>query len=460
MLIIKSKLENEIVLLSEEILEFKSKPKSKSTIRKIFKLTKKLTYKNKQLSKDIIFGGSHILKRLSYLNNDKLSNREEIDRVKEIWINNRALPYSVCGSKHDKNSNRYFEFNFKNNEIYYKQGKNKIKLTFKCKKNIKEILNKLDNVKNSKLLPISVRLNEKNIFITFDNLLLTDYVFDFDNFNKDVNGIDKIKDKLKYKEVAKKYSIELKNRKLEGKLEKRYCGIDLNPQYIGLTIMDKDEDNFNIIDKYTIDLSTLLKKNNKSSSDKNSKYLNNKRKYEIGRIYKFIFKQIKHYKVSNFVMEQLNFKGNDLGSKESNRKIKNVWNLNYQQELIKKHCLENGVELIEVNPVYSSLIGNIMFNDFDPTNASTEITRRGIFKYIKGNFYPILTNTIIDNVIDRFKKSISDVQYFKDCESWKELYKLLNETGCRYRWSLSDNKFNDFSLFNTKSNVKIIKLSC
>ena len=35
-------------------------------------------------------------------------------------------------------------------------------------------------------------------------------------------------------------------------------------------------------------------------------------------------------------MEDLNFKSEDLGSTEANRKTKNVWNLNFQQNLINK----------------------------------------------------------------------------------------------------------------------------
>jgi hypothetical protein len=151
-------------------------------------------------------------------------------------------------------------------------------------------------------------------------------------------------------------------------------------------------------------------------------------------------------------MEDLNFKGK-LDSTEANRKTKNVWNLEFQTNLINKHCNTLGIQLIEVNPCYSSFIGNILHSDFDPANASTEICRRGIVKYKKGNnFYPELTSTILDTVVDRFNESIPDVQGVKDCQNWIDLYKLFKQTGIRYRWQLNKTDFNCFSQLNQKCN--------
>ena len=279
--------------------------------------------------------------------------------------------------------------------------------------------------------------------ISFDEEILNDYGFN----EKDCKTQQKI---VESKELKKQIYIKYKNeqnvRKLIGKIKNRYCGIDLNPEYIGVTIMDK----YKIVDRFTYNLSDLLKKSNKSSDHKDSIYLNNKRKYEIGVIYTKLFDLLKHYKVAYFVMEDLNFKSK-LDSKEANRKTKNVWNLEYQQNLIIKHCNINGIQLIEVNPCYSSFIGNILHADFDPANASTEICRRGIMKYKKGNnFYPELTSTILDTVVDRFFESIPDVQDFKDCQTWIELYKLFKQTEIRYRRQLNSTDFNCFSQLNKK----------
>jgi len=114
------------------------------------------------------------------------------------------------------------------------------------------------------------------------------------------------------------------------------------------------------------------------------------------------------------------------------------------------------IELIEINPVYSSFIGNIIYNYFDPVNSSIEIGRRGIIKYIKNNkFYPVLTSTIIDAMTNRFK-SIVDVQYIKDCESWIELYKNTKSLNIIYRVQLDDVSHQLFSLNTIKSKVNYI----
>jgi len=202
----------------------------------------------------------------------------------------------------------------------------------------------------------------------------------------------------------------------------------------------------------------LIKKPNKASNSVESKYLNNKRKHEISLIYKSIFSFAKHYKCGYFVMEELNFKEKNLKeeNKEFNRKTKNIWNRTFQSNLISKYCNQTGIQLIEVNPVYSSFIGNLTYNYFDPINASIEIGRRGMFKYIKGkSLYPKMTSTIIDTMMERFGP-FGDVQFIKDCISWIDLFKRIKETGFIYRWQLEDlTSYNCFSKDHIKSKVNL-----
>ena len=76
-----------------------------------------------------------------------------------------------------------------------------------------------------------------------------------------------------------------------------------------------------------------------------------------------------------------------------------------------------------------------MFPIFDPIAAAIEIGRRGMYKYIKGNnFYPVLTETILDTVVEKFGELFPDILTVKDCKNWIELYKLFKETEIRYRW--------------------------
>lgn len=390
-LIQKQNLENNILSITKEIEQLKEKPNTKRNIRLLFKLNNKLTYKNKQLQKDITFGKLSILRKISYLSNDKQKNEIDIKKYKEEYINNRLLPINYIGSLNDLNSNRYFNFDFLNNKIIYKPNKNKkIEINYIVSKNIKNQLLKLQEIKDLKLLPISIKLMHNSIMINYDEEILNGYGFNVKSYKKEIIKINK-EDKEKRHEIAIKYKEEQKNKKLINKIINRYCSIDLNPEYIGVSIMDKlnNKGELKIIDKFVYNLSSLLKKSNESSIHKDSKYINNKRKYEIGVIYSDLFRIIKHYKCAYFVMEDLNFKSKNINDKsiEFNRKTKNVWNLNYQINLIKKHCNINGNILIEINPCYSSFIGNLIYCYFDPLNAAIEIGRRGIIKYIKGMDY-------------------------------------------------------------------------
>jgi IS605 OrfB family transposase len=458
---LKDKLENDILIIEDDIKKLKEKTnKTKKETRKLFKLNKKLVYKNISLSKDITFGSLRLVREISYLNNFKDEYKDLITEKTKQYRLKRLLPINYLGSLNDKNSNRYFTFDFYNNNIIYKPNVNtKINISYKVNKNYEDILKRLDLVKDSKLLPISIKLSTTNIYIIFDNSILNNTNFDKREYYKELISV-KRDDVTLRKTIAKKYFREQESRLFKDKLENRYCAIDLNPDYIGLSIIDRDD--FKIIHKMTFDLSLLNVKSNKSSNNGLSKDINNKRKYEICNVYKTIFSLAKHYKVSHFVIEDLNFKSKIVNDdyKEFNRKTKNVWNINLQLNTIKKCCVNYGLKLIEINPVYSSFIGNIIYNDFDAVNASIEICRRGMNKYIKGSsLYPEITSTIIDTVESRFSSQLPDVQWIKDCNSWRSMYKLLTEAGCKYRWQLGDNKFNCFSQESIKSKVKIL-ISC
>lgn len=456
----KSNIESEIIQLEEDIKELNDKSSgSRKETRLLFRLNKKLTKKSKSLPKDITFGTRVLMKQISFLNNDKVKNKESIKEKKQEYLSNRILPINYVGSLNDKSSNRYFDFDFPNKRVVYKpNAKTRVELKYQLGGAHQELLCKLHEFKDSKILPISVRLTTNHLHITFENELLTDYSFDKKKFFKELSKIPKEEEKQR-KAVAVKYKKEQEGRMLVGKVKDRYCAIDLNPEYIGMCVVDKK--GFKITEKKTYDLTELTTKSGEASDDKKSIYKNNKRKYEICGVYKKIFELAIHYRCSHFVIEDLNFKpNNEEQAREFNRKTKNIWNLNLQLGLIKKHCTNNGIKLVEINPVYSSFIGNIIYRDFDAVNASLEICRRGMHKYDKGNnFYPELTGTIIDTVIERFSESLSDVQLVKDCDCWGSLYKLMKQAKCKYRWQLCDLSLSRYSLNNKKSGVNILRLS-
>lgn len=450
----KKKLEQDIISIHNELQQLKDKFKlSRKETRTLFKLSNKLAYKNRSLSKDITFGRRTLLRQISFLNNNKEKNAEIIKIKKTEYLTHRLIPVNLIGTAGDPNSNRYFNFDFENNTIIYKpRNKHKIAIRYKVSKKYQKYLLQLHKIKDLDQQPISVRMTTDYIAITFDETILNDYGFNKKEYFADIKNIT---DKEERTQLYIERQNELKKRKLKDKVADRYCAIDLNPEYIGVAITDKDG---STIETFAYDLTNLTVKSCKSSADKLSKYKNNKRKFELGVLYSNIFKKLEHYKVAYFVMEELGFKTKNINesAREANRKTKNIWNLNFQQNLIKKHCNILGIQLIEVTPCYSSFIGNILHETFDPIAAALEICRRGFDKYKKGNkLYPTLTDTILDTVADRFH-SVPDVQAVKGCKTWVELFKFIRKTGLRYRRTLEDCKSDSvFSSDSMKSNVLV-----
>jgi hypothetical protein len=169
-------------------------------------------FKSNNLFPKRIFGGKSNLIKYS----KKLISKEE-------FKNNKLLHLLIIGEA-PKKGNR--KFNFTNTEfIEFRPYKNcKINIQFpKLRKNLKSELESLIKFSNSNELPYQIQLSDKFIWITFDNLKLEDL------------------------EKENTYS-PIKN---------RYCGIDLNPNFIGFSVKENDK----IIHTEEIDLKNLTRKN-------------------------------------------------------------------------------------------------------------------------------------------------------------------------------------------------------
>ena len=143
----------------------------------------------------------------------------------------------------------------------------------------------------------------------------------------------------------------------------------MNPEYIGIAIRNKTK----ILFFKCYKLKSILEK----TKDNNTTTI----KYNLAHVYKDIFSICSHYKVSNFVTEELSFKHDETQPKSFKRKTQNLWCRTFQVELIQKYTERLGIIHIEVNPAYSSFVGNMMYECFDPVAASLEICRRGMIKY-------------------------------------------------------------------------------
>ena len=347
-------------------------------------------------NKKVVFGGKLLYKR--YLR--KLINKEEFNKQ-------RQLPISSQGEMLHK-GNRMFDFQFDNQYLTFKILKKKhidIQLGNIHKKLQKE-LNKLNELCYDKRTTVSIRLNNEYIWITYDEKLLNN--------------------SMKFSELK----------------DNRVMGLDLNPNYIGLSIIEFDkENNFKVLYKQVFDLKSLTDK--KVSKDK--------RQYELIKICHTINCLINYWKCKKLSIEDLHIKQSDKGQgKNFNRLCNNVWN----RTLIvnKLTMLSNiyGYELVKVNPAYSSFIGNLVYGDKttpDMIAASIEIARRGYKKYEKKWFYPVFNIECLD---EQWKQTLAGVK------DWKNAFLKIKNSKVKYRVLLNDIVQNAvFSKFNRKSKITI-----
>ena len=246
------------------------------------------------------------------------------------------------------------------------------------------------------------------------------------------------------------------NEKFKNLKFNRVLGIDLNPNYIGISVLEfNKEDEFKVLHKQVFDLSNLNIISKKSSSDSKSKYLNNKRKYELIQVCYQINSLINTWKCSKLVVEDLNIKNSDKGSgKTFNRLCNNVWNRNLVVNKLKMLSTIYSYELVEVNPVYSSFIGNLLYgseNTPDMIASSIEIARRGYKKYFKGWFYPIFN---VEHLNEQWKQTLSGIG------DWKLAFNEIKKSKLKYRFQLLDYIQNAvFSKFYIKNKLKIYKFN-
>jgi IS605 OrfB family transposase len=333
----------------------------------------------------IIFGGKQNLI-------NKLKNKIS----KEEYKLKRLIPINIQGEEL-KHGNRSFKLDIiNNNQIIFKLSRNKhieIKLP-NLRNNIKKELynlQKINEVKqNIKGYTYSIKFDLKYIYISFEE----------------------------FKEELIKLN------------ENRYIGIDLNPDNIGISILDNDKiihtQEFSLKPIFDNILSQRL-----SSNSNKMKYYQNKLQFETFEISKSITLIAKKFNCKSVFIEDLNFKSSTK-IKISNRKNNNLWKRNLFINNLKKRLNIIGIKIYEVNPVYSSFIGNMMYDYTDAVNASIEIGRRGYEYNIKKNknsFYPDLL------VKHRWKEMITDVK------NWKEYFYKIKNMKLKYRVSLNDTMY-------------------
>ena len=469
--------------LEQHITDLKKKSERISSIEKIlseksfrnkkvqFKLTKTLNNLKKNLGKNVCFGSKALLRKITkskqtLINIKKFesTNFSEIVRLnvqiakyKTEFTLKRRVPIYLVGRACEK-GNRKIEFDFPNNHLTFKPSKGvKIEFEFYIKPKQKQILLKLQELADLKLIPLTVLLKEDSISILYDNEKMNGYEFKKLDY---VKALKKENPKTKEEKnlIFRDFKNEQANRKLEGKIKSRSCSVDLNPLYIGFTIIEEQKNGDEIVGTpkvlhhETISLKGLSKKLGLSSDHPKVIKQNNKRKHEIKESFISIFRLCKHYKIYNFCMEDLDFKidKKEEGNKEFHRQTKNLWYRNLIEQLIVKNCENEGLNLIKGDPWYTSFIGNLIYTLPDPEASSLMIWYRCIGRYKKGfKVYPSI------NLIRHEKLNYLHAEnILVDGMSWKQLYKNLSEQ--RYRNPIPCGIGIDKNLSSYKSKVKRI----
>ena len=397
--------------------------------------TKEITVSQKSMNNifvDSHFKNSAIFDSKTLLHNDKVifgGKKLFIDRcqnkiTKEEFRLNKLRPlYSVGESP--RKGNRKFSIVTENHIIFKPTIEEHFLLEITPNKNYQKYMLELSQLSNEKKIPIDFRLDSEYVYISFDlNKLKSEKVI-----------YDKIKD--------------------------RYFAIDMNPNYVGYTIIDWiDGQNYKIVDKGCFSLKDLndyddsLKGKGFSSESKERKYISNKRNYEISDIAHKLERIANHYQCENFVMEDLSIPSKNNGKgKRFNRLCNQQWCRNRFTNIIKKLCKLDKIKILEVIPNYSSFIGNLVYRSeklFDPCLSSIEISRRGyefnhqyILKdkdkkknIVQGNFDE-------DKVV--YAQSLEELGISEQFSSFKELYDKVKKSKVRYRFPLDSCNYAVFS---------------
>ena len=423
--------ENKIEKIAEleELLYKADTPK-----RKRFKFSKKIARLRKSLTREATFGGLELMRSITRECNKVDKDVDKIMELKDKFHRKRVIPFHVMGEANRK-GNRFFDFSKLVSEgvVVYKPYKGKkVEIKVKINKNWKSDLETLSRLASEKSIPVSVALSTDSICLTYDDERLKGFSVDETSRHAEVAKIKSLKlpkdvEAEKIKEKYKEYYDAQRQRKLQCKIMGRCIAIDINPTNIGYSVLHRRGDSYKVIEAGVIDLSRICGKSGKDSSSEESKYLTNKKRHEVPEVVKRLFRIATHYKCSSFVMEELEMKNNEEGnllSTEANRKVKNIWNRELVTRCITRRCNENGIELVEVKPCYSSFIGNIQHPYSDPANASVEIGRRGLFKYTKGGFYPYITAEDMHTLEAKF----GDVAACGTGCGWVETYKSLRKS--------------------------------
>ena len=250
--------------------------------------------------------------------------------------------------------------------------------------------------------------------------------------------------------------------------------IDMNPNYIGWSIVDwngEGENDFRIVKTGIFSIEKINRLDEQlrkylctDSTDSIKIYLTNKRTHETYQISKKLIDTCLYYQCESFCIEDLNIKHKDAErGKKYNRLVNNCWCRNKLELNLQKRCNMFDIKFIKVKPDFSSFVGNFLFRSLnlpDMVLASIEIGRRGYefnLQYIE-KIKEIKRNIIFPDLGAYRNFYIKSLEEFniEDCTGLKDIYYALKKSKTRYRLSL-DETHTEFSrcFSNTSLILKI-----
>ena len=371
----------------------------------------------------VIFGGKkNFFNRLK----GKISKEQfKLNKLSSIYSIGEIVNKSV-------KSNRFFHLEQELDKIIFKPNKDtRIQLNLIGIGNRLSILKKLYQKQENKEIKIGYKLDLNYVYICFEE-----------------TNIQKFETK------------QIKNRILS---------LDLNPNYIGWSIVDwKSENQFKVVKTGIYSIKELndkdfnLKNKHLDSSSPERIYLSNKRNYETLQMAKNVINKAIYYKCQIVSIEDLSINSDDKNKgKKFNKLVNNLWNRNALVNNLTKRCNIFNIKLLKVKPEYSSFIGNFLYRSLnlpDMILASIELSRRAYEYY---NQYISKTKEIKKNIVRPNLTEFREL-YLKSLEEfnlqpvWKDLIELYYEfkkSKLRYRLSIDQFNLQFSSLNSSKSNV-------
>ena len=344
---------------------------------------------------------------------DKLISKKEFNKIKN------SKPLLFIGRSSDYRGNRKLELS--QGYTIFKQNRNNHHiLKLKTTNSRLKMLEKLQIISETIKTPITYRINQDYIWITFDESVLKE--------------------------------------KEHGFISNRIGSLDLNPNYIAFTIQDFKDNSSTQIYKTVFDLTKLNYTHNK-----------NKKDYEVIQIAKTISELAKHYKCEIIGLEELTMTSRYHGKgKRLNRLINNSWNRNCFSNNLKKRLNIFGIKNQKIICAYSSTVGCLDNpNETDSVAAALEIGRRTyvfLNRFIKklpqfsdvDIMFPVMDRKLIK---ERWNSILSDYNPknigYKGIHEYLKQQKKLNEL----RFLFKDYDFSSWSCFRHKSDKSLV-LSC